>query len=168
MTDRALQIAFNTAAHAAAMLAEAPPAGPLDVTWPSFGRDAAAEANQAWAAGLLAPFVRANRDAPPEALYIHARGQAHDVRAAWDVLPLSGAFAYALFALVLTQTDAEIARARAAREQDLRDALPAPPRRPSRDDHALEQLDGVADREVYTDPRLSRRRRRLSLPRKEA
>lgn len=158
--DRALQIAFNTAAHAAAMLAEAPPAGPLDVTWPSFGRDAALEANEAWASELLAPFVRANREAPPEALYIHARGRAHDNRAAWDVLPLSGAFAYALFALVLCQTDAEIARARAAREQELRDAMPAPARRPSRDDHALEEIDGIADREIYVDPRLSRRRRK--------
>lgn len=160
--DRALRLAFNTAAHASVLLNDEGSGGDLNLAWPTFG----AVTDPAAHAGELAKFVRANREAPPEALYIHARmARVHAIRTPWSVLPLSAAFAYALFVLVLNQTDAELARIAAAKAEAERNANPPKPRKPSRDDHVMEQHDSIHDREVYTDPRLSRKKRgTLTLP----
>lgn len=123
--DRALRLAFMTAAHAHAMLCG--PAAPKDgfnLGWPTFGA-AGGDDNLQLAAEHLAPFVRENREAPPEALYIHGRGNVHDNRAPWAVLPLHEAFAYALFVMVLNQTDTRLAVDQAEREA--REREPAKP-----------------------------------------
>lgn len=162
LDDRALRLAFNTAAHASVMLGDETSLDPLNMAWPSFG----AVNDPVPQAEYLAAFVRANREAPPEALYIHARPRIHTIRTPWAVLPLPDAFAYALFVLVLNQTDAKLAQEKAARDERERAAGPQPAaRRPSRDDHVMERHDGMLEREIYTDPRLSKKRgRTMTLP----
>lgn len=164
--DRALQLAYASAAHAAALLRDDEVLD-VDLAWPSLGRDPAPAANVEIGRDLLAPFVRANREAPPEALYIHARHAAHRSRLPWATLPLPDIFAYALFVLVLIQADAAIATAKAEREAAERDAQPRVQKRPGRDDHTMEQLDGAFDRDVFVDPRMRGKRSKLTLPKKE-
>lgn len=131
--DRAVRLAFVTAAHAHAMLCgPAAPADGFNLGWPSFG-GAGGDDNMKLASEHLAPFVRANREAPPEALYIHSRGLTHDSRTPWAVLPLHEAFAFALFVMVLNQTDTRLAADQAEREAREREpAAPEPIR-----DHTL-------------------------------
>jgi hypothetical protein len=168
--DRALRLAYNTAAYAAALLADDAGLADICMTWPSLGAEESVERNWTFARDVMAPFVRANRDAPPEALYIVGR-DLHANRIAWSVLPMRAAFAYALFTLTLTLTDRRIAEDAAARAELTR--KPAPARRSAPDDFTYEQHDGVLDRvgeyrhvqifpgqargDVVTDPRLTRK-----------
>lgn len=157
--DRALRLAFMTAAHAHAMLCG--PAAPVDgfnLGWPTFGA-AGGDDNLQLTAEHLAPFVRANREAPPEALYIHCRGLTHTNRTPWAVLPLHEAFAFALFVLMLNQTDARLAADQAEREARERVPAEAAPIR----DHVLGTISDDSD--IYLNVgQLPRRNSRLPPP----
>lgn len=100
--------------------------------------------------GILAPFVRANPEAPPEALYRQAAADKVHAGAAggWHDLPLPIRFAYGVFQTTLVWADRELkaldqARANAA-AAELRRAVrrPLPP-----DEQTLgETLTGAGDK----------------------
>lgn len=124
--DRALTIAFATAAYAATVIDGLPDATAMG--WPQIFTGTPEQGCSA-ARDVLAPFVRQWPDAPPDALYLHARDQrVHNGGPdAFRRQGLSTQFAYGLFSTVLVMAD----RAMAA-DQARREALqkPAPKPRP--------------------------------------
>jgi len=129
LVDQAL-VAPIAAAHMAAMsvFKRLGPTGEerFPSAWPLLG--AAADETEITIALVktLAPFVRANKDAPAEALYRQARADGVHAGAAagFAALPIHVRLAYATFRVVLTAIDAELALERAK--------LPAAPRPRSR------------------------------------
>lgn len=133
--DKALSLAYLNAAVAASVLQDKGD-GPADLAWPAMPdiiagvRPEDIERLSAEAArDVLAPFVRANKDAPPEALFIHAGDAKVHKPGAWSELPMPSLFAYGLFATTLVYADKVIAE-NAAKESAAAAAAPpsaAPP-----------------------------------------
>lgn len=114
--DKALTLAFGISAMAGAILRDGDPSEPVG-SWPMMTNDETKAVDGAIAArDVLAPFVRANPEAPPEALYIHASDKKiHTLDPhGWPTLALPAQFSYGLFALALLHTDKVIAAAKAA------------------------------------------------------
>lgn len=143
--DRALAIAFHAAANAAGICDPKAPS-PYCLRWPAL--EATGGSLLLVARDVLAPFVRRQPDAPPEALYrlaaaarVHAGG--HD---GWHSLPEHWQVAYSVFVTLLVRLDCAFA-ARAA-EQARLEALTNPAPRPAipREERALRRIDEDDDK----------------------
>lgn len=115
--NKAVAVAFTNATYAASLLSTDD-----DVTDPANGwpqlQLGDSKTGFAAAQNILAPFVRQNPEAPPEALYRHAADAG--VHGAdpngWHALPLALRFAYGLFATTLVYTDRVLERQTSARQ----------------------------------------------------